>query len=254
MKISAVIITYNEAKNITDCLESCRGIADELLVLDSFSSDETLALAISAGAVVHQHAFDDFVQQKNRAIDLATHDWILSLDADERLSPELRAAIAARKAKGQPSADAYQFSRLSSYCGQWIRYGGWYPDRKTRLFHRQKARWAGQKVHEYLRLTPEAQTELLPGDLHHHTYDSIEQHITKANHYSTLAAEALHERGRSTHWGQIIFSPLFSFWRSYFWRQGWRDGFYGFVIAAVGSFGRLLRYLKLYRLSRKPNA
>lgn len=248
--LSVVIITYNEEKNISRCIRSVRPIADEIVVLDSFSTDQTATLVKEMGGRLFQQAFAGYGAQKNAATTLASHDYILFLDADEFLSEALCASIGREKEKGF-SSDGYMMNRLNNYCGQWIRHGSWYPDTKLRLARRQKAVWSLDIVHETLVLEEGSTTSHLKGDLLHHTYSNFDEHIEKNNRYSRLSAQLLFEKGKRTHLFKIVFNPFWAFFTSYFLRAGFLDGFYGFVIAVNIAHLTFLKYIKLYQLQQR---
>ncbi|PIE88359.1 MAG: hypothetical protein CSA04_02290, partial [Bacteroidetes bacterium] len=194
-KLSVVIITYNEEHNIERCLESVKEIASEIVVVDSHSQDRTVALCRQQGARVILHPFENFGKQKQFAQSQATHEWILSLDADEQLSPALQKSI--KEALEEPRAEAFSMNRLTNFCGQWIRHGGWYPDRKVRLYRKECARWSNHPVHEQLEVQEGAMTAHLKGDLLHYSIYDLDHHIRQINRYSTIAAEEMVGQRRS---------------------------------------------------------
>ncbi len=247
-QISAVIITFNEEKNIARCIESVRNVADEILVVDSFSQDDTERICRSCGATFMQHAFEGHIEQKNYAMARARHDYILSLDADEALSPGLEASIAAVKRDWK--RDGYECSRLTSYCGQWIRHSGWYPDRKLRLFDRRKATWGGVNPHDRIIMSPGATTMRLQGDLLHYTFSSIAGHLAQINTFSGIKAEGLFRKGKKvTPWTMVI-EPLFKFFKNYVLKAGFLDGWYGLIISVNSAHAVFVRYAKLYEKNR----
>jgi len=240
-QLSVVIITLNEEVNIGRCLASVKGLADEVVVLDSFSTDRTEAICREYGALFHQHAFDDFVAQKNRALALASHDLVLSLDADEALSDELRRSILT--VKDDPQAAGYTMNRLTNYCGKWIRHCGWYPDRKLRLVNRTVSRWEGKSIHE--KMAVNGTVGHLEGDLLHFSYYSIRGHMDQANRFTDYSASAMFETGKRAPLWRLIVNPAMMFLRSYFLKLGFLDGFYGFVICLNSSHATFLKYAKL---------
>lgn len=248
--LSAVIITYNEERHIGHCIASLQGIADEIVVLDSYSTDQTEAICHSYAQVRFvQQPFVGYGQQKNAAIDQAQHRYILSLDADEVLSDELRQQILA--VKNDWRFDAYGFNRRNYCCGYWVRHGGWYPDRKLRLFDRRKAVWAGSNPHEHLALTRGATSSWLSGDLWHNTLESMAHFAAQNNRYSTLQAEDRWQRGqRSVGWYHLAAKPCWRFISTYFLQLGFLDGKMGFIIACQAAHTVFLRYAKLYERSR----
>lgn len=246
--LSVVIITFNEERNIGRCLASVQGVADDIVVLDSFSSDGTEALAKAAGARFLQHPFDGHIEQKNRAITHAAHPFILSLDADEALDERLKVAIL--KAK-QGDADGYSMNRLTNYCGTWIRHGGWYPDRKLRLWDSRKGKWGGTNPHDRYLLEPGARIEHLPGDILHYGYTAINEHIQQVNYFTDIAAKAKFAKGQRGSMLKVLFSPMVKFLWDYILRLGFLDGFHGLVIASVSAHAKFLKYAKLRALARQ---
>jgi glycosyltransferase involved in cell wall biosynthesis len=247
--LSVVIITYNEERNIERCIRSVRPVADEIIVLDSFSTDTTPALVRRLGGCLHQRSYTGYGAQKNAAMDLASNDYILFLDADELLSDELCAGIVTEKEKGF-TGDGYTMNRLNNYCGHWIYHGSWYPDKKLRIAHRRKSWWSEDFVHESLVMDEGAKVSHLKGNLLHYTYSNMDEHIEKNNRYSTLSAEWMHRNGRTTHGSRIFFNPFWAFFTSYIIRGGFLDGFYGFVIAVNIAHLTFLKYVKLYQLQK----
>jgi len=251
--LSVVIITYNEEKNIERCMDSVKTIADEIVVLDSFSTDRTAAIVRESGGHLHQQVFAGYGAQKNAGMSLAAHPYILFLDADEFLSEQLCASILQEKEKGF-THDGYSMNRLNNYCGQWIRHGSWYPDKKTRIVHREKGCWSLDIVHETLEPSPGADIAHLKGDLLHHTYSNFDEHIEKNNRYSRMSAQLLYEKGKRTQGFKIVFNPFWAFFTSYFLRAGFLDGFYGFVIAINIAHLTFLKYIKLYQLQQRKKS
>jgi glycosyltransferase involved in cell wall biosynthesis len=245
-KLSVVIITYNEEKNIGRCIDSVKTLADEILILDSNSTDNTVAIAESMGAIVKQESFTGFIQMKNRAVELAGNDYILSLDADEALDPLLSDSI--RKVKENFKYRAYRMNRCTNYCGQFIRHGTWYPDRKIRLFDRKIAQWGGTNPHDKIILKENITAEHLQGDILHYSYYTIAEHASQNNKFSTIAAESFFASGKKTTLFNIIVNPLWAFLQSYFIKAGFLDGLFGFVIAIQISHMTFLKHIKLYLL------
>ena len=244
--LSVVIIAQEEEDHIVACLESA-ACAAEVVVVDGGSNDRTVELAKKMGAVVVERPFDGFIEQKNAAIDAASFDWVLSLDADERLSPELVASVVALFANGsEPPLAGYYMPRISFHLGRWIRHGGWYPDRKLRLIDRRRGRWGGRKVHEKIVL--EGETGLLGGDIQHYPYRDMQHHLTKMDSYTTMASEILFEEGRSLPLVRMVVQPPLQFLKAYFLRGGILDGRAGFILAVLHARYEFLRYSKLVRL------
>jgi glycosyltransferase involved in cell wall biosynthesis len=249
MKLSAVIITFNEERNISRCLSSLQGVADEIVVVDSLSTDKTVEICQSWGARVTVQQWLGYGAQKNLANSLTQYPYILSLDADEALSEPLKKSILEIKAH-LPMADAYKMNRLTNYCGKWIKHCGWYPDTKIRLWNKEKAAWDLNKVHENLQVAPDSVIRKLSGDILHYTYHSISDHIATTNMYSTYAAENYFSKRKKCSWMKIIFAPVWGFIRDYFFKLGLLDGYYGFVVCKIASFTIFLKYVKLRQLYR----
>lgn len=246
MELSVVIITKNEERNIGRCLASVKGIADDLVVLDSFSTDRTEAIVKEHGARFIQHAFDGHIEQKNRAITHARHPWVLSLDADEALDERLAQAV--KEAMRSPSADGYTMNRLTNYCGGWVRHGGWYPDSKLRLWNSRKGRWTGINPHDRYEMEPGAKVAHLGGDILHYSYHSVADHRKQIEYFTTIAARAYCERGRRAPWLKRVFSPIVKFVGDYVLRLGFLDGARGFTIARMSAYATWLKYDKLHKL------
>lgn len=247
-KISAVIITYNEEKNIGKCLKALQYVVDEIVVIDSFSTDKTPSICKAYGVNFIQRAFTDYADQKNFGNSHAAHPFILSIDADEVLSATLQKSIIDWKSRGKN--DVLELDRITSFCGKWIKHSGWYPDKKYRLFDKTKAQWAGEKVHEFLQIAPDAKKGRLKGKLLHYSFHSIDQHMATVNRFSTLKAEIKHEKGEKATWFKIFFSPKVKFLKIYFLKLGFLDGWRGYVIARNSAFGDYLKYIKLKEKER----
>ncbi len=251
VKLSVVIITYNEEKNIGRCIASVKEVADEILVIDSSSTDHTVAVATSMGARVIDNAFTGYGEQKNFATKNATYDWVLSLDADEELSPELTASIC--RVKEEQLFAVYEMPRFTNYCGQWIKHSGWYPDRQTRLYDRTKGKWIEKKVHEYWDLTAGGKKGLLKGDLLHYSYGSISEHLNKIEKYSELAALDAVAKGKTSTILTILFSPFWHFVNEYFFKLGFLDGFYGYMICKLSAYATFNKYTRIRTYSKAKN-
>lgn len=246
-RLTAILITLNEERNLPRALDSLAGLPDEILVVDAGSTDLTREIARHSGARVVEHAWKDYSDQRNFAATLATHDWILAIDADEELSPELRTSLFAWKQQ-QSAYAAYEFPRRARYLGKWIRFSGWYPDRKTRLYDRRSARFTG-KVHEAVRA--DGLVGRLGGDLRHYAYDSFQQHRDKVLNYSGLAAHQAFQQGKR-HWvlPLLILPPWVLLQKSIF-QGGIFDGWRGFLIAWMTARGVYLKYRQLGSLVRQ---
>lgn len=239
-KLSATIVTLNEERKIARTMESLR-CCDEIVVLDGGSPDRTCAIARSLKARVIEEPWRGYAAQKNRAAECASNDWILSLDADETLTEELEGEILLLKQEGF-ERDAYRMPRMAQYLGRWIRHGGWYPDRKIRLYDRRKATWLGDFVHESVAV--QGTTGELRGALHHFTCDSLSEHLQTLDRYTTLAAAELRANGRTPGLARMLFDPAWTFLRTYLLRRGFLDGFPGLAIAYFAALYTFLKYAK----------
>lgn len=239
-RLTATLITRDEEKNLPRALASLTP-ADEIVVVDSGSRDRTCEIARQHGARVLTRAWTDFSDQKNFAAAQATYDWVLNLDADEELSPDLQAEL--RRWKEQPpEAVAYAMPRQARYLGRWILHSGWYPDRKLRLYRRDRARFVG-RLHESLHVDgPQGRLE---GDLYHHTFASVSEHVSQLNTYTSLAAEELFASGRRRWLLPLLVSPPWMFLRTYLLQQGFRDGYAGWLIASLTALSSFLKFIKL---------
>ena len=242
-KISATIITFNEEQNIERCLNSLQEVADEIIVVDSFSTDRTKEICLSHDVQFFEREFIDYSEQKNWALKQTSNRIILSIDADEALSEQLKLSIL--DVKNNWNADAYTFNRLTNFCGKWIRHSGWYPDKQLRLWNKETGRWNGNKIHEKVELKKNAVIKQIKGNLLHYSFYTIQEHINQINKFSELKAEQLHQKGKKTHALKIIFSPLFKFIKHYFFYLGFLDGFYGFVICVNSAHSAFLKQVKL---------
>lgn len=251
MKISVVVVAYNEELNIGRCLESVKDIADEMIVVDSVSNDKTAEIARSMGAIVIEQPFLGYVEQKNFATSKANNDWVLSLDADEALSPELRKTI--QSISSTPAADGYSMNRFNNYCGKWVRHSGWYPDVKLRLYNRRKGAWAGVNPHDRYILNAGSTIIHLKGDLLHYSYTNLSDHLKQIDHFSRIGALAMYEKGKRSSIAKIIYKPFARFMRHYILKVGFLDGLTGFIIAINGGYAVFMKYLRLYyRQNDKP--
>jgi glycosyltransferase involved in cell wall biosynthesis len=250
--LSVVIITYNEAKNIRRCIESVHKVADEIIVVDSFSDDDTVKISEEAGAVVRQSEFSGYIKQKNKAINLASHNYVLLLDADESLSEELSDSI--REAKKNFNFKAYSMKRCSIFRGKYIRHGLWYPDKKLRLFDKCFGFCGGLNPHDKIIMQVDTEVKLLKGDLLHYTYDSLEEYRDRNYEVSTVAAQSLYDAGIKRSRLKIIFSPLWAFINGYFLRLGFIEGYNGFIIAVHTAQQSFLKYQKLRQLQKEEMA
>lgn len=242
--ISAVIITLNEEKNLDRCLRSVVSIVDEIVIVDSGSTDDTLKIAGRYNAKIIVEPFRGYVEQKNFADTQASHDWILSLDADEALSPELDTAI--RQIKGNEKFDAYELKRLTNYCGNWIRHCGWYPDRKIRLFNRKKGKWQGEQIHELWQFHyPETSGGQLSGDLLHYSYYTLSDHLKQIEKFTEIMARRDVENGKKSSLIKAIASSKWKFIQSYFLQLGFLDGLAGLQVCSLSAFATYVKYSKI---------
>lgn len=249
VQLSAVIITFNEEKNIERCLTSLKGVVEEIVVVDSFSTDRTQEICKAYGAKFIPHPFEGHIQQKNWAITQASSPYVLSLDADEALSEELKQSIL--EVKNNWTKDGYSFNRLTNYCGKWIKHGHWYPDVKLRLWDSTKGKWGGKNPHDTYLMNSGATLQHLKGDLLHYSYYTIAEHWNQAKKFSQIAAQAYFEAGKSSSWFKIIFSPISRFISSYLFNLGFLDGKYGWKIAKITYWETKQKYLQLRRLHLK---
>jgi glycosyltransferase involved in cell wall biosynthesis len=249
VKISAVVITLNEEKNIGRCLDSLRQVADEIVVVDSYSTDHTQDICRTRGVNFMQHAFEGHIEQKNYAASRAAHDRVLSLDADEALSEELQQSILTVKQNWQ--SEGYSFNRLTNYCGKWIRHSGWYPDTKLRLWDRRKGQWGGVNPHDRVIMDAGSRVTHIDGDLHHYSYHTIREHIETINSFSEIAARAAYAGGRRSNLVlDIVLNPLLTFFKKYILKLGFLDGYPGLMIAVHTAYGKFLKYVKLRELNK----
>lgn len=247
-RITAVIITQNEERNIERCLVSLCGVADEVIVVDSGSTDRTEEICTAHGARFVSHKWEGYAQQKNYGDSLATSEWILSLDADEELTPTLRESILELKNGAFAPGHVYSMDRLNNHCGTWIRHSGWSPDMKVRLWERGIAQWDGA-VHEELRYSVAVTVQKIEGKLLHYTYHSIGDHAARQLRYALLAAEKAHERQRRCSAFGLWFRPKWNFIRNYVFKGGFRDGKAGYIVCRMSAYYTFLKYARLRELN-----
>jgi glycosyltransferase involved in cell wall biosynthesis len=251
LPLSVAIIAKNEAHNLPRCLASVRGWVSEIVVVLNDTTDGSETIAQAAGARVHHLAWQGYRDMKNAASDLTTQPWILSLDADEEVSPVLRADIAAFLTRADASSFAgARFPRKVWFIDRWITHGDWYPDYSLRLFDRERGRWGGDKfVHEKLECRGPVAT--LRGDLHHFSFPTLSSHVAKINPFADLFVRQQEERGKRFSTATAVARPAWRFVRAYFLRRGFLDGFPGFYIAWATAFGTFVRYSRLYEAEHK---
>ncbi len=248
-QISVVIITFNEEKNIGQCIDSILPVADDVVVVDSFSTDNTREIVLEKGCRFVEHKFDGHIEQKNWAITQAKYPHILSLDADEVLSEELQNEIL--NIKESWDVDAYFFNRLTKYCGQWIKHCGWYPDQKLRLWDSRKGKWGGTNPHDKFELNAGATKRHLKGDLLHYSYYTISQHVLQIEKFTSISAKEAINKGKTISKAALLLKPLWKFIKDYFFRLGILDGYYGFVICRLSSWATFLKCLKMIELAKR---
>ena len=247
VKLSVTIITFNEEENIEKCLDSVKDIADEILVVDSFSTDRTAEICKDRpGVKFLEHKFEGHIEQKNYALDQSAYDHVFSIDADEVVTEDLKKEVL--KIKSNWQADGHSIKRANHYMGKRIRYCGWYPDRKTRLIDRRKARWGGDNPHDKIVMHDGAILRELKSDLLHFSYTSSSQHVSGINKFSTIAARAAFKKGKKAPLLKIALYPMFVFFKTYILRLGILDGYYGFLISYHHAYMRFLKYVKLREL------
>lgn len=251
-KLSVVIITYNEEKRISKCLDSVMQVADEIIVVDSFSTDATKSICASYPVRFIEQSFLGYIEQKQFAFEKISHQYALSLDADEYLSKELIQSIKNEKQKGFLK-DGYMVNRYNNYCGKWINHGDYFPDRKLRLWKKEKGNWGGENPHDKVIMVPGADTGFLKGNLDHFSFATVEEHIEKMKKFSTVAAENMFRKGDRKNYFKLIFSPFWAFFNGYIIKLGFLDGIAGFTIAKVNAFYTYMKYSKLIFLYKKGN-
>ncbi|MCE9613006.1 MAG: glycosyltransferase family 2 protein [Lentisphaerae bacterium] len=246
-RISACVIVFNEEHKLRRCLASIRW-CDEIVVLDSFSTDRTLEVAREFTDRVYQQQWLGYVGQRNTVRELATHRWLLFMDADEEVSPALRDEILEEFSRGTGANMGYEFPRQVYYLGKWIRHGEWYPDVKLRLFNKEFGRTEGVEPHD--RVVVHGPVKRLRNPIWHYTYDDVVDHLNRLNRYSTITAQQRYAEGGRLRWADLILHPFFRFIKGYVIRRGFLDGTHGLAIASIASFGAFLKYIKLWELEQ----
>jgi len=246
-KISAFVITKNNEDVIGECLDSLAW-ADEIVVVDDFSTDSTPEICRHRGARFFQRPFTGFRDQKRHAMSLATHDWVLELDSDERVSEAMRQGILGLREEDFSGYAGFEFPRLSRFWGKWIRHASFYPDRKLRLYDRRGGNWSEANIHE--RFVPTGEVKKLTGDILHVQDLDLNAYLQRTARYARLSAEEYRRQGRVARWHHFTVRPVYTFLYRYLVRLGFLDGVEGFVISAMGAVGTFLKYLRLYELRK----
>ncbi len=245
IKLSGVIITFNEARNIEKCLQSLINVVDEIVVVDSFSADDTKSICSKYNVKFIEQEFLGYVEQKNFALTQTSHNFIVSLDGDEALSETLQKSIIELKSNWK--YDGYYCNRFNNFCGQWIKYSDWYPNKKLRVFDKRKAQWRGYKIHEYIKINKNKKG-FLKGDILHRTYQSYSEFNLKTEYFSSISARSYYDLGKKAPFWKIIFNPTWAFFKAYFLRFGFLDGLNGLVICIQTANITFLKYIKLKEL------
>ena len=250
IKLSGVIITFNEERNIEKCLQSLMNVVDEIVVVDSFSTDCTKSICQKYNVKFIEQHFLGYIEQKNFALKQASNDFVVSLDGDEALSEILQKSII--KLKDNWNFDGYFSNRFNNFCGQWIKHSDWYPNKKLRVFDRRKAEWKGINPHDHIELhNSNGKTGHIKGDILHWTYQTYSEFNLKTEHFSTIAAKAHFDLGKKAPFWKIVFNPFWAFFKAYFLRFGFLDGVNGFVICAQTANITFLKYTKLRELIKQ---
>ena len=245
-KISCVIITKNEERNIERCLKSVAEVVDEIIVVDSFSTDRTKEICEKYKVQFVQTEWKGYAETKNYGNSLVKFEYILSIDADEMLSDQLQTEIRSLKKSGE-LADGYLINRLTNYCGKWIRHCGWYPDRKLRLWRKDKGIWNGL-IHETVDMSNDSVIKRLNKDILHYSYYSFNEHLVQMIRFTDLMAQNNVKKGKKVTLVKLLVSPTVKFIVAYFLRGGFLDGYYGFIICVLSSMATFLKYAKTYQL------
>lgn len=246
IKLSVVIITYNEEKNIARCIDSVIDIADDIVVIDSYSTDNTEAICKQKQVRFVKHAFQGHIQQKNWAITQAKYPYVLSLDADEAVDETLKKSI--QNIKNNWKHDGYSINRLTNYCGKWIKHGGWYPDIKLRLWNAKKGKWTGINPHDEFVMEKTAKIKHIKGNILHYSYNSLSEHIQQIDKFTQITAQAYFDNKKTCTWDKLYINPLIRFIKGYFFQAGFLDGHYGYLIAKYSAFATYVKYSKLKQM------
>ena len=246
MALSAVLITKNEERNVERCLSSLM-FCDEIIVVDSFSTDKTIEIAKKYTEKVYQHSWEGYAAQKNFAISLSKNNWILSIDADEEVPAELQKELIELFQK-EPDNSAYLIGRRTIHSGKWIKHGGWYPNRLVRLFDKRQGTWQGGAVHEFW--STKGPVSQMHNDLLHYSFLNISDQVERNNRYSTLGAQVLHDQDAEFSVFKLVTKPIFKFIETYFLKRGFFDGYLGFIISVSAAYSVFLKWAKLWELLR----
>ncbi len=248
-KISATVITFNEEKNIGRCLQSLQNIADEIIVVDSLSTDNTKLICQSFNVTFIEQPFLGYIEQKNFAIEQTNYPFVLSLDADEALDEILQKNLLLAKKNGLLS-NTYNMNRCTSFCGKWIKHGTWYPDKKIRLFNKNKAKWAGVNPHDKIETVTNTNCTYLQGDILHYSYNNLEEVIAQANKFTSIQAKAMFEQGKRATALNLFINPSIAFINGYIFKKGFLDGMDGFILAKTIAWQTRMKYAKLLHLQK----
>ena len=252
LKLSGVIITFNEERKIEQCLQSLQGVVDEIVVVDSYSTDKTIEICKKYDVKLIKQEFLGYKEQKNFAVSKATYDHIVSLDGDEALSPELQKSIIQLKSNWK--YDGYYINRFNNFCGQWIKHSDWYPDRKLRVFLRGKGEWKGINPHDSFELKKGLKPGFLKGDILHWNYLTYSEFNLQTEKFSSISAESYYKIGKKASLWKILFNPTWAFFKAYFLRLGFLDGLNGFIISIQTANITFLKYIKLRELIKSETS
>jgi glycosyltransferase involved in cell wall biosynthesis len=247
-KLSVVIITFNEEKNIARCLGSIESIADDIVVIDSFSTDQTKQICSQFKVRFIQHKFEGHIEQKNWALRQVKYPHVLSLDADEALTEPLQTIV--KSIKKNWTADGYTMNRLTNYCGQWIKHCGWYPDKKLRLWDSRLGTWGGTNPHDQVNMKKGTRITHLKHDILHYSFYTVDQHLKQIDFFTDISAKAAYSKGEHSSNFKIAYKSIFKFFRDYILKLGFLDGYYGFVVCKNSAFAKKMKYRKLKELNK----
>ncbi len=247
ISISAAIICFNEERNIDRCLSSLVDVADEIVVVDSFSTDRTKEICLSYGVRFVEHKFNGHIQQKNYALSQTTHNMVISLDADEALTPELKASIL--EFKSHPKGAVCEMNRLTNYCGSWVRHCGWYPDTKVRLFDKTLCKWGGVNPHDKVIVPAQLEVNHLKGDLLHYSYYTRDDHYRQIEYFSKIAATELYNQGKNVSFVVVVIKVIAQFVKSFLLKVGFLDGRTGWTISRLSAYATFRKYSNLRKLN-----